>query len=121
MHKQRAFTLIEMVVVLTLLGVLLTIAVPRYFHIIDNGRASVQRQNISTIRDAIDKFKGDLGRYPDSLEELVTRRYLREVPLDPVGDRRNWTIIPPADPNLGAVFDIRPAVDPQAAPSTQRD
>lgn len=107
--RQRAFTLIEMVVVLTLLGVLLTIAVPRYFHIIDRGRSSVQRQNISVVRDAIDKFNGDLGRYPDSLDELVARRYLRAIPLDPVTERPDWTIVAPADSSLGSVYDIRSA------------
>lgn len=112
---RRGFTLVEMVVVLTLLGVLLTIAVPRYFHIIDNGKATVQRQNISVMRDAIDKFSGDVGRYPDSLDELVARRYLREVPVDPVTEQRNWTIIAPTDPGLGAVFDIGPGI---AVPAT---
>ncbi len=56
---------------------------PRYFSVLDNGRLNVQRQNVATIRDAIDKFFGDQGKYPDSLDELVSKRYLRQVPLDP--------------------------------------
>jgi general secretion pathway protein G len=107
--RAGGFTLIELVVVLTLIGLLLTIAAPRYFHIIDRGRDSVQRQNVSTIRDAIDKFYGDLGRYPDSLDELVTRRYLRQVPVDPTTEQPSWTIVAPADPTQGAVYDIQPA------------
>jgi general secretion pathway protein G len=113
------FTLIELVVVLTLIGLLLTIAAPRYFHIIDRGRDSVLRQNVSTIRDAIDKFYGDLGRYPDSLDELVTRRYLRQVPVDPGTEQPSWTIVAPADPTQGAVYDIQPAATPASAAGAQ--
>ena len=82
--RADGFTLLEMLVVMTLIALLLTLALPRYFHALDYGRANVQKQNVATIRDAIDKFHGDLGRYPDTLDELVARRYLRQVPVDPV-------------------------------------
>jgi general secretion pathway protein G len=103
----RAFTLIEMLVVMTLIALLLTLAVPRYFHSLDAGRVNVQRQNLATLRDAIDKFYGDLGRYPESLDELVSKRYLRQVPLDPVSDSINWIVVAPADTTLGSVFDVQ--------------
>jgi general secretion pathway protein G len=105
---RRGFTLIEMVVVLTLIALLLTLAIPRYFSTLDRGRLQVQRQNVATLRDAIDKFYGDKGRYPEALEELVTTRYLREVPLDPITDKPNWVVIAPEDPSQGAVFDVKP-------------
>jgi general secretion pathway protein G len=111
----RGFTLIEMLVVMTLIALLLTLAVPRYFHSLDIGRATVQRQNISTIRDAIDKFYGDLGHYPDTVEELVTKRYLRSVPIDPVSESADWVVVAPSDPTLGNVFDIQPPAS--AAPT----
>jgi len=116
LHRLRAgFTLIELVVVMTIIALLLTIALPRYFHSLDNGRSAVQRQNLATLRDAIDKFFGDLGRYPDALDELVTRHYLRDVPLDPVTEQRDWVIVAPPDAALaGAVYDIRPAGDKTA-------
>jgi general secretion pathway protein G len=104
----RAFTLIEMLVVMTIIALLLTLAVPRYFHSLDYGRANVQRQNVATIRDAIDKFYGDLGRYPDTLDELVTKRYLRQLPVDPVSETSNWVLIAPQDTTLGNVFDVQP-------------
>lgn len=104
----RGFTLLEMLVVMTLIALLLTLALPRYFHALDYGRGNVQRQNVATIRDAIDKFHGDLGRYPDSLEELVTRRYLRQVPVDPVSETSNWIVVAPADTTQGNVYDIQP-------------
>jgi general secretion pathway protein G len=103
------FTLIELMVVMATIALLLTLAVPRYFHAIDNGKLSVQRQNIATIRDAIDKFYGDQARYPESLQELVQARYLRSVPVDPLTEAPNWTVIAPQDPTLGAVFDVRSA------------
>jgi general secretion pathway protein G len=103
------FTLIELVVVMALIALLLTISLPRYFHSLDNGRNAVHRQNLATIRDAIDKFFGDQGRYPDTLDELVTKRYLREVPLDPLTEQRNWVVVAPPDTALpGAVYDVRP-------------
>jgi len=105
----RGFTLIEMVVVMTLIALLLTLAIPRYFAVIDNGRLNVQRQNVATIRDAIDKFFGDQGKYPESLEELVSKRYLRQVPLDPVSESANWIVVAPQDSSQGAVFDVQPA------------
>ena len=77
------FTLIELMVVMATIALLLTLAVPRYFHAIDNGKISVQRQNIATIRDAIDKFYGDQARYPETLQELVQAKYLRNSKLKP--------------------------------------
>jgi len=62
--RALGFTLIELMVVMVLIALLLTIAVPRYFGTIDSGKLSVQRQNISAIRDAIDKYYGDQGKYP---------------------------------------------------------
>jgi len=104
------FTLIELMVVMVLIAVLLTIAVPRYFGTIDNGKASVQRQNISAIRDAIDKYYGDQGKYPESLQDLVDKRYLREVPVDPITDKRDWVVIAPTDTAQTGVYDIQSAV-----------
>ena len=106
--RAGGFTLIEMLVVMTIIALLLTLAVPRYFHSLDYGRANVQRQNVATLRDAIDKFYGDLGRYPDSLDELVVKRYLRQVPVDPVSETSNWVVIAPLDTTLGNVFDVQP-------------
>jgi general secretion pathway protein G len=106
--RTGGFTLLEMLVVMTLIALLLTLALPRYFHALDYGRANVQRQNLATIRDAIDKFHGDLGRYPDSLDELVARRYLRQVPVDPLSETSDWVVVAPQDTTEGNVYDIQP-------------
>lgn len=109
-RRPAGFTLIEILVVMTLIALLLTLAVPRYFHALDQGRLNVQRQNMATLRDAIDKFNADQGRYPEALEELVTRKYLRQVPLDPVTEAADWVVIAPADTTQGKVYDVQPAV-----------
>lgn len=107
---KRGFTLIEMLVVMTIIALLLTLAVPRYFRSMDYGREHVQRQNMATLRDAIDKFFGDQGRYPDTLDELVAKRYLRQLPVDPIAASTQWVVVAPPDPTLGKVYDVQPAV-----------
>lgn len=103
------FTLIEMLVVMTLIALLLTLAVPGYFNALDNGRVRVQQQNLATLRDAIDKFYADQGRYPEAIDELVTKKYLRHIPQDPITEVANWNVIAPSDPSLGNVYDVKPA------------
>ena len=108
------FTLVELMVVMVLIAILLTIAVPRYFGTVDNGKNSVQRQNISAIRDAIDKYYGDQGKYPATLDDLVDKHYLREIPVDPLTDHRDWLVVAPTDTNLSGVYDVqstKPAPD----------
>lgn len=103
------FTLIEMLVVMTLIALLLTLAVPSYFSALDNGRVRVQQQNLATLRDAIDKFYADQGRYPEAIDELVAKKYLRHIPQDPITELANWNVIAPSDPSLGNVYDVKPA------------
>lgn len=107
----RGFTLIELLVVFTLLALLLSIAVPRYLATVDHSREKVRQQNLATIRDALDKFKADQGRYPQELAELVSKQYLRALPKDPVTETQAW--VPLAHPTgleVG-VYDVAP---PQA-------
>jgi general secretion pathway protein G len=113
------FTLIEMLVVMTLIAMLLTLAVPRYFTALDHGRQRVQQQNIATLRDAIDKFNADQGHYPAALDDLVVKKYLRQIPLDPVSETANWVVIAPADPEMGAVYDVQPPPVIEKTPATE--
>lgn len=95
-NETSAFTLIELLVVLAIVAVLLTIAVPRYFSSVDRAKETVLVENLRTTRDAIDKFFSDTGRYPNALDELVQRSYLRTVPHDPVTDSADtWVLSPP--------------------------
>lgn len=102
------FTLIELLVVMAIIATLLTIAVPRYFASLEKSKEAVLRTDLNVMREAIDKFYGDKGKYPDTLDELVSKRYLRALPRDPITDsRETWIIVPPEDPALGGVYDIK--------------
>lgn len=115
-HPGRGFTLIELLVVVTLIGLLASLAVPRYFSSIERGKRTVQAQNLQTIRDSIDKFYADNGRYPERLEELVSRRYLRAMPIDPVTQKSDWVVLaPPADAAPGLSVGSSPAEPPPGA------
>ena len=109
----RAFTLVELIIVLAILALLLTIAVPRYFTHIQHTKEATLKQDLVVMRDAIDKFHGDKGRYPDSLEELVTLRYIRNVPVDPITDSTTtWKVLPPPDSEAkGSVYDVKSGAD----------
>jgi general secretion pathway protein G len=102
------FTLIELLVVMSIVALLLTLAVPRYFHATDRAREAVLKENLAQMRGAIDKHYGDRGRYPERLEDLVERNYLRRIPADPITDSaQTWVQVPPQNPDEGGVFDVR--------------
>lgn len=102
------FTLIELLVVLAIVALLLTLSLPRYFHSVDNAKETVLRENLKTTRDTIDKFYADTGRYPATLEELVEKKYLRALPIDPIlGSATSWIIVVPDDPSKGGVYSIK--------------
>ncbi len=106
--RQRGFTMIELLVTLAILGLMVSIAAPRYFGNMDKAKEDVLREDLYVMRDAIDKFYSDRHHYPDALEDLVTERYLRKMPVDPfTQSARSWVAFPPADPALGAVADVR--------------
>jgi general secretion pathway protein G len=106
--KFSAFTLIELLVVLAIVSLLLTLAVPRYFQSIDTTKETILTENLRITRETIDKFYGDTGRYPDSLEELVTKKYLRAIPADPITESTTtWQIVSPEDSSKGKVYNIK--------------
>lgn len=106
--RRNGFTLIELLVVLAIVATLLTLTLPRYFQSVENSKVTVLMENLRTTRDSIDKFYGDKGRYPDSLDELVTAKYLRGVPIDPVAENStSWAITAPPSDIPGKVYDIK--------------
>jgi general secretion pathway protein G len=108
MVKARGFTLIELLVVLAIIGGLLALAAPRYLHRVDLAKETVLISDLATMRDAVDKFFGDTGRYPASLDELVARRYLRRIPPDPITESTDsWVVVAPPAPDQGAVYDVK--------------
>lgn len=114
-ERRRGFTLIELLVVMAVIATLLTIAVPRYFQHLDRAREASLRESLAVMRDALDKYRGDTGRYPESLDELVTKRYLRRVPLDPITEStETWVIVPPPEePGQRKLWDIRSGAEGQ--------
>ncbi|WP_175962367.1 type II secretion system protein [Burkholderia pyrrocinia] len=115
-RRSRGFTLIEIVVVMAIIGLLLTLAVPRYMHSIERGKEQVRQQNIAVMRNAIDQYYGDNGQYPETLDELVAKHYLRSVPLDPVNGDDKWAAVASPDESKPGVYDVAPASSPQGAP-----
>ena len=106
--KTKGFTLIELLVVLGIVALMLTLAVPRYFPSIDKSKEVVLADNLRNVRQVLDQYYGDTGRYPDSLEQLVEKKYLRAMPVDPITDSdTTWVIVPPEDAAKGGVYNIK--------------
>ena len=117
--KRRGFTLIELLVVMAIIATLLSIATPHYFSHIDRAREAALRETLAVVRDSIDKFHSDTGRYPQELEELVSKRYLRNTPLDPVNDHSDtWIIINPPN-EVAGVYDIKSGAGGEGSPYAQ--
>ena len=106
--KRRGFTLIELLVVMAIIATLLTIAVPRYFRSLQRSREAVLKQDLTTLRESIDKFYGDTGKYPQTLAVLVEKRYLRSIPVDPIAKTADkWIVVNSDDPEDNGVKDVR--------------
>ena len=107
MKRTRGFTLIELLVVLAIVSLLLTLALPRYFASLEMSKERVLAENLRVTRDAIDKYYADRGRYPDSLDELVSLCYLRALPFDPIVESdQHWTVSPPDNGLPGSVANV---------------
>ncbi len=110
MKTARGFTLVELMVVLTVIALLLSIVVPDYIGRVRHAEEAVLQQNLTLMRDALDKHFADAGRYPKTLDELVSKRYLRSIPRDPLTQTAaSWTVVGPTDPQKGGVYDIHSA------------
>ncbi len=106
--RRRGFTLVELLVVMAIIGTLLTIAVPRYFRSIQRSREAVLRQDLTTLRESIDKFYGDTGKYPQTLALLVEKRYIRSIPVDPIAKAADkWIVVNAEDPEDNGVRDVK--------------
>jgi general secretion pathway protein G len=122
MHKSlpsptRGFTVIELMVVLAVIGLLMGVVVPRYFQHIDRAKESTLKHNLFVLRDAIDKYFADNGKYPESLVALADAKYIRAVPEDPITQRKDgWTLVAPTNKDLDGVYDVK-----SSAPGNARD
>lgn len=117
MRRLRGFSVIELMIALAILATILSIAVPRYFGNLELSMESVLREDLYVMRDAIDKFYADNGKYPDTLADLVKKKYLRAIPIDPYTKSPNsWVVQAPADATAGGVMDVH-----SGAPNKARD
>ena len=108
MKHNKGFTLVELLVVLAIISLLLTIALPRYFSSVDKSKEVALRENLQVLRSGIDKYYADKGEYPAALADLVAQRYFRKVPLDPVTESATtWQLLPSVDAEKPGVADIR--------------
>lgn len=112
--SNRGFTFVELMVVLAIIALLLTVALPRYFSGVERAKEAVLKEDLFVMREAIDDYYADKGSYPASLQILVTERYIREVPVDPVTDsNETWMLIGlPQDPTV--VYDVRSGAEGEA-------
>jgi len=91
--RMRGFTLLELMIVLSIMMILLAVAVPMYNQSIVQARESVLRSNLSTLRNVISQYTLDKQKAPQSLDDLVTGGYLRQIPVDPMTREANWEVV----------------------------
>jgi general secretion pathway protein G len=117
--NSRGFTLIELMVVMTMIALLISIAVPRYFNSVEKAKEATLKQSLNVMREAIDKYYGDNERYPASIAELVTKKYIRAVPVDPITESsETWVIQAPNLDTSNVVFDIKSGAPGKAKDGT---
>jgi general secretion pathway protein G len=114
-HRSGGFTLIELLVVMAIIGMLLTIALPRYYHTVELSKETILRHDLTVMRGAIDKYDGDLGEYPPTLSALVDKRYIMAVPVDPLTQSAStWTLVQSQDPDQPGIRDLHSGSDGHA-------
>ncbi len=122
--QRFGFTLIELLVVLAVLAILASLIAPNYLDRVSQARESVLKHDLAGFRTAIDQYYRDKAKYPETLQDLVTGRYIREIPIDPVSGRHDsWVVVAPtAGPGgttpPGKVFDVRSGAGGSASDGT---
>jgi len=122
---RRAFTLVELMVVMTIVSILMAVAVPMYQKSILRSKESVLRNNLFTLRTVLDEYTYDKQKAPQSLQDLVSEGYLRKIPSDPItGSDSSWKLImedaaSSTDQNSPGIWDIKSGSDKTSLDGTQ--
>ncbi|HET6669002.1 MAG TPA: prepilin-type N-terminal cleavage/methylation domain-containing protein [Pyrinomonadaceae bacterium] len=93
------FTLLELMIVITIVIILAAIALPQYQRTIMHAREAVLRDDLFKMRSLLDQYAADKGKLPQSLDDLITEHYVRELPVDPITGQKDWTVETGEDPN----------------------
>ncbi len=105
--RSVGFTLIELLVVMAIIAMLVTLALPRYLHSMERSKEAVLLEDLSVMRDAIDKYGADRGQYPTTLDDLVQRNYLRRIPVDPITESDStWVTNPHPDGVTPGIYNV---------------
>jgi general secretion pathway protein G len=97
--KARGFTLIEVLIVITLIVILASVGMPIYTNAIQRSQEATLKENLFRMNDVIDQYYADKNKYPQSLQDLVSDGYLREIPKDPMTDSADTWVTEPAEPD----------------------
>jgi general secretion pathway protein G len=97
--RSRGFTLLELMIVMFIMVILVAVALPQYQRSVLHARESVLRDDLFKLRTLIDQYAADKGKLPQSLDDLVSSNYMREIPVDPMTDERTWNVVVGEDPN----------------------
>lgn len=116
--RQAGFTLVELMIVMAVIGVLATIAIPSYIGMIKHAREAALQEDLHVIRNAIDAYTSDKEKAPQSLDDLVQTGYLKAVPTDPT-THSNSTWVTTTDDSLESVDQTDPGVNDVHSGSTE--
>ena len=109
-RREHGFTILELMIVMTMIGILAALSVPSYRQATVKAREAVLMRDLFTMRDLLDQYRADKGRYPEELKRLVTAGYLRTIPLDPfTRSATTWQEI--FEATEGGVYDVHSGSD----------
>jgi general secretion pathway protein G len=122
-RRAFGFTLIELMIVMAITSILLAMAVPMYQKSVARAKESVLRQNLFTLRTVIDEFTYDKAKAPQSLQDLVSEGYLRQIPVDPMTAQADWQVVmedavSSVNQTEPGIFDVRSKSDKKSLEGT---
>ncbi len=110
--SNNGFTIMEMMTVIAIIGILATIAAPSFQRSVIRAKEASLRSSLFSLRDVIDQYYADHGEYPDTLEALIDKKYIRSIPKDPfTRSVDTWILIPPEGDEVTGIYDVHSGSD----------